>query len=101
MVAGSRDEFGLDDIGIEATFESLCDLTGTGLADVHCEDTEETGNDDTDDYLFPTESCRELTLAQVIACLSVAVLSFMPVELPPIMCLMVALVFPITSWLGG
>ncbi|MBK6995397.1 MAG: hypothetical protein IPH31_10890 [Lewinellaceae bacterium] len=31
---------------------AICDLTGTGLADVHCEDTEETGNDDTDDYIF-------------------------------------------------
>ncbi len=47
---GNDEWVGIDDISITGT--APCDLTGTGLADVHCEDTEETGNDDTDDYIY-------------------------------------------------
>jgi len=50
--SGSRDEFGLDDIDLTATFESLCELTDAGLTDVHCEDNNESGNDPTDDYIW-------------------------------------------------
>lgn len=48
--SGSRDEFGLDDIVATATF--ACTLTDAGLTNVHCEDNNETGNDDTDDFIW-------------------------------------------------
>jgi hypothetical protein len=50
--SGSRDEFGLDDINLEATFEAVCDLTDAGLTDVHCENNNETFGDDTDDFIW-------------------------------------------------
>ncbi|MBN8680193.1 MAG: hypothetical protein J0M29_18355 [Chitinophagales bacterium] len=49
--SGSRDEFGLDDIILEATFVS-CDLTDAGLTDVHCENNNETFGDPSDDYIW-------------------------------------------------
>lgn len=47
---GSRDEFGLDDISLTATF--ACNLSSVGLTDVHCEDNNETGGDPSDDYIW-------------------------------------------------
>jgi hypothetical protein len=49
--SGSRDEFGLDDINLQATF-AACNLTSAGLDDVHCENNNETFDDDTDDYIW-------------------------------------------------
>ncbi|MCB0526630.1 MAG: hypothetical protein KDC86_19090, partial [Saprospiraceae bacterium] len=50
--SGSRDEFGLDDISIEATYEVVaCDLTDAGLTDVHCENNAESP-DPSDDYIW-------------------------------------------------
>ena len=48
--AGSRDEFGLDDINLTATF--ACTLTSVGLTDVHCEDNNESGDNPADDYIW-------------------------------------------------
>jgi len=48
--AGSRDEFGLDDINLQASF--ACNLTDAGLTDIHCEDNNESGNDPNDDYIW-------------------------------------------------
>ncbi|HNM25263.1 MAG TPA: hypothetical protein PKL15_07530, partial [Saprospiraceae bacterium] len=48
--SGSRDEFGLDDIAITATF--ACSLNSAGLANVHCEDNNETPGNSSDDYIW-------------------------------------------------
>lgn len=47
--SGSRDEFGLDDISVTATF--ACTLTSAGLTNVHCEDNNESPSP-TDDYIW-------------------------------------------------
>ena len=50
--SGSRDEFGLDDISLEASFEPSCSLTDAALTDVHCENNNETFDDPTDDFIW-------------------------------------------------
>jgi len=35
-----------------ACSDEVCDLTDAGLTDVHCEDNNESGNDDTDDFIW-------------------------------------------------
>ncbi len=50
--SGSRDEFGLDDISVAATFTApACSITSVGLTNVHCEDNNES-SDPTDDYIW-------------------------------------------------
>ncbi|MCC7507183.1 MAG: hypothetical protein IT259_17890, partial [Saprospiraceae bacterium] len=48
--SGSRDEFGLDDINVAATF--ACSINSAGLSNVHCEDNNETPNNPNDDYIW-------------------------------------------------
>lgn len=48
--SGSRDEFGLDDISLTATF--ACSLNSADLTNVHCEDNNNTGNNNADDYIW-------------------------------------------------
>ncbi|MFZ4475317.1 MAG: hypothetical protein ACOYPR_09015, partial [Saprospiraceae bacterium] len=52
--SGSRDEFGLDDINLNATFAGapVCALASAGLTNVHCEDNNGTGNNSADDYIW-------------------------------------------------
>ncbi|MFN0174692.1 MAG: T9SS type A sorting domain-containing protein [Saprospiraceae bacterium] len=47
---GNDEWVGIDDISIAGT--AACDLDDAGLTDVGCEDNNETGNDDTDDYIW-------------------------------------------------
>lgn len=47
---GNDEWVGIDDISISGTV--ACTLDDAGLTDVHCEDNNETGNDDTDDYIW-------------------------------------------------
>ena len=50
--AGSRDEFGLDDVNVAATFAPpSCSLISAGLTDVHCENNNES-NSQSDDYIW-------------------------------------------------